>query len=375
MTGRYAARFLLGLAAAAFLFASTSPAQGIPAQASDYLGAQVCSDCHIVYFQQFQKGSMAALFSDKYPLEERGCEGMCHGPGRVHSEVEWGKREAEERAKRVTPPTPPPAEAELKEMTMRRLIGPPGRWRFEQTAEEQEERFQIYNPIRYSPKENSAACLSCHQKDEKASLFGRSRHLGAGVPCTDCHDPHLIIGNLREEDARPSAALESQFSVPKRSFEHTWLDNRLLREGEPKLCYSCHREVEAQFQLPVRHRVNEGSVKCSDCHNPHGSLSAPALRAAGSEACTSCHVEKRGPFVHEHAAVRVEGCTACHTPHGSINRQLLKRRQDRQLCLECHTAPEAGNVPHPRLGFQAAGECTRCHIDIHGSNYQKQFLR
>ncbi len=149
----------------------------------------------------------------------------------------------------------------------------------------------------------------------------------------------------------------------------------LLREKQPQLCYSCHRDVEAEFKLPVRHPVNQGLVKCTDCHNTHGSLTARDLKSAGTDVCTTCHVEKKGPFAYEHAAVVVEGCIVCHTPHGTINLHLLKRRQERQLCLECHAAPQAVNVPHPRLGFQAAGECTRCHVEIHGSNYQPQFLR
>ena len=259
-------------------------------------------------------------------------------------------------------------------MAQTRLYGPPGRWRFERTAAEVEVHDQIYNPVRHSQKEGSAVCQTCHEKDEKASLFRRSRHLGAGVSCSDCHSAHRV--NLPgENEARISSALEAFFSVPKRALEHNWLDNRLVREEQPKLCYSCHRDVEAQFQLPVRHRVNEGVVKCTDCHNPHGSLTPRELNATGTAACYSCHVEKKGPFVYEHASVRVEGCSACHTPHGSINLHLLQRRQERQLCLECHVAPQSTNVPHPRLGFQATGECTRCHIDIHGSNYQKQFLR
>ena len=141
------------------------------------------------------------------------------------------------------------------------------------------------------------------------------------------------------------------------------------------MCYSCHKDIEAQFQLPVRHRVNEGLVKCTDCHNPHGSLSENELRAGNRDTCMKCHIEKGGPFVYEHAASRIEGCTACHTPHGSINLNLVKRRQQRQLCLECHAPPEATGIPHPRLGFQASGECTRCHVDIHGSNYEGRFLR
>lgn len=298
--------------------------------AEDYVGADTCGLCH-AQLVTFRKTSMAVLLSEKYPVEQRGCE-ACHGPGRAHVEA----------------------------------IG-------EATDEASTERAisLIYSFTKHSPKENVARCVVCHQKDEKQRLFARSRHLTAGVSCNDCHTTHLNP----QEPEQPLSALGSYFGVTQGPAERKWLDNRLLRTRQPQLCYSCHREIESQFQLPIRHRVNEGLVQCSDCHNPHGSLAANELRTVGTEACFSCHVEKRGPFVFEHAAVRVEGCTGCHTPHGSINQHLLQRRQQRQLCLECHVAPEAVSVPHPRLGFQAAGECTRCHYDIHGSNYQKQFLR
>ena len=307
--------------------------EGSPPQAADYVGAEMCGACHSDQLAQFSKTAMAVLLTEKYPIDHRGCE-ACHGPGSAHVEA----------------------------------IG-------EATDEASTERARnlIYRFSRHSPQENSARCLACHQKDEKQSLFGRSRHLAGGVSCVDCHSAHLL--NAQPEPVKTAAALDTYFSVPQRAPEREWLNSRLLRDKQPTLCYTCHRDLEAQFQLPVRHRVNEGLVKCSDCHNPHGTLNAREIRAENSEACASCHVEKRGPFVFEHAAVRVEGCTACHTPHGTINQHLLKRRQQRQLCLECHTAPEAVNVPHPRLGFQAAGECTRCHIEIHGSNYQRQFLR
>jgi predicted CXXCH cytochrome family protein len=85
-------------------------------------------------------------------------------------------------------------------------------------------------------------------------------------------------------------------------------------------------------------------------------------------------VEKRGPFVFEHSAVKVEGCVACHTPHGSVNRMLLVRREERFLCLSCHVNPTAVNVPHSRLSFQTRGDCTRCHVSIHGSNFDVDFL-
>jgi len=34
-----------------------------------------------------------------------------------------------------------------------------------------------------------------------------------------------------------------------------------------------------------------------------------------NEACTTCHAEKRGPYLWEHAAV-TENCASCHDPHG-----------------------------------------------------------
>lgn len=303
----------------------------------DYAGAEVCSGCHSDEAQQLQKTPMAVLLTDKYPIEQRGCE-ACHGPGKAHVDALSNGN---------------PDFASL-----------------------------IYSPARHTPQENAIRCLGCHQekrllggkeKDEKQSLFHRSRHLGAGVTCIDCHDPHLLPP---KEGSKPGLPLQAMFNVPRTSTERDWLNNRLLRQTEPTLCYSCHQERQADFQLPVRHRVNEGVMKCTDCHNPHGTLVQRELKGAATEqVCYSCHVEKRGPFVYEHAPVRVEGCLACHVPHGSINRNLLIRRQDRQLCLECHVSPQAVNVPHPHVSFQTLGECTRCHVEIHGSNYQPDFLR
>ena len=99
--------------------------------------------------------------------------------------------------------------------------------------------------------------------------------------------------------------------------------------------------------MPSKHRVNEGFMQCTDCHNPHGTASphlahgtAAAHGGAGLKAtrrpCLKCHVDKRGPFVYEHPPVRVEGCETCHMPHGSTNARLLRRPVVFTLCLECH---------------------------------------
>jgi DmsE family decaheme c-type cytochrome len=154
------------------------------------------------------------------------------------------------------------------------------------------------------------------------------------------------------------------------------LHNSLLKQAEPTLCFTCHLSIQAKFALPEHHRVPEGLMKCSDCHNPHGTENVASLNKLASETCVNCHVEKRGPFVYEHPAVKVEGCVSCHNPHGSTNRMLLVRREGRQLCLQCHTGFHAQTqVPHSRLGFQTSGECVRCHVTIHGSNFDPFFLQ
>jgi len=60
------------------------------------------------------------------------------------------------------------------------------------------------------------------------------------------------------------------------------------------------------------------------------------------EACLKCHSDKRGPFVYEHAPVRVDGCETCHMPHGSTNSRLLRRPVVFTLCLECHNGSGFG---------------------------------
>ncbi len=265
-----------------------------------------------------------------------GCE-SCHGPGKAHSDAE---QEA--------------AGDPAKEFAGARLI-----FKFDA-----------------NPKENSERCLVCHVTGKRQDFFSHSLHASAGVSCMDCHviHPAEFAAHTDRVSLRPTQA--EFFSVPRLAEEARWLHGNLLAKPEPQLCYQCHQTVAAQFALPEHHRVPEGLMKCTDCHNPHGNLNHFQLTDANWETCVKCHVEKRGPFVFEHAAVRLSGCVACHTPHGSVNNFLLVRREQRLLCLQCHTGfhGQAG-VPHGRLGFQTSGDCTRCHVAVHGSNFDATLLR
>jgi len=207
-------------------------------------------------------------------------------------------------------------------------------------------------------------CLTCHAKDLSRANIRRSSHTLADVVCSNCHSIH-------------------KSTTPK----------FLLARKQADLCYSCHSNVRAQFEMPFKHRVNEGFMQCSDCHNPHGAF-APTTRVGlrprmmeqhgNEESCVRCHTDKRGPFAFEHPPVKVEGCEGCHVPHGSMNARMLTRPAVFTMCLECHNG--AGNFGRQGDGIKTQSgshnmfdpkyrNCTTCHVKIHGSNTAPNFFR
>ena len=217
------------------------------------------------------------------------------------------------------------------------------------------------------PREIIAACLKCHASDFNRANIRRSEHTTHDVACTNCHSNH-----------------------------HPVTARNLLARAEPEACYQCHADVRAQFDLPSKHRVNEGLMVCSDCHNPHGGFTPTFgmgqtskmlnFSHGSDQPCLKCHVDKRGPFIFEHQTGNVDGCISCHRPHGSTSVKLLARATVALTCLECHTGtgnfgvksgrgvtvPDAATHsmldPHYQL-------CTSCHVRIHGSNVHYRFLR
>jgi predicted CXXCH cytochrome family protein len=230
-----------------------------------------------------------------------------------------------------------------------------------------------------TPQENAGRCLTCHVSARSQQGFAHSQHAAVGVACSACHSTHLVEAAYRDRLRPPPLPAAQLYQVPRPELDHQWLANSLLKDTQPGLCYACHAQVRAQFAQPFHHRVPEGSIKCTDCHNPHGTENHATLSSPGWETCTTCHVDKHGPFLFEHAAVKVEGCAVCHSPHGAASRFMLLRRESRFLCLQCHGDPHSEqdqvSVPHSRFGFQTRGDCTRCHVAIHGSNSNKQFLQ
>ncbi len=208
-------------------------------------------------------------------------------------------------------------------------------------------------------------CLRCHAETLSRANIRRSAHTLNEVVCTGCHSIH---------------------KSPAPKF--------LLAKKQTDLCYGCHGDVRAQFSMPFKHRVNEGFMSCTDCHNPHGAF-APTWRMtsrprlmdqalSNEEPCLKCHSEKRGPFLYEHEPVRVDGCETCHFPHGSTNSRLLRRPVVFTMCLECHNgaAPFGRQnngvlaiTPSHNMADPRYQNCTTCHVRVHGSNSDPLFLR
>jgi predicted CXXCH cytochrome family protein len=308
-------------------------ASNTPAIASGaYVGEEACRSCHKAEFREFHKTVHARI-----PAKEghvAGCE-VCHGPGKAHSDAEEAAHGDDAATAAAN---------------------------------------KLVFSFRGSPRENWERCQQCHTSSHEQSEFERSTHARHGVGCNECHATHLVEAARDPNRHTLDGAQATFFSVPNLGAEVRWLNSSLLKESQPKLCNECHANVVAQFALPNHHPVPEGAMKCTDCHSPHGADgNRSMLREAGYESCVRCHVEKRGPFVFEHASVRVMGCTSCHTPHGTINKFLMVKREQRFLCLSCHVAPQAANTPHSRLSFQTSGDCTRCHVSIHGSNFDVDY--
>ena len=217
--------------------------------------------------------------------------------------------------------------------------------------------FPVKNPNKLPPQEVSAICTTCHNRGEHAFWEG-SQHDSRKLSCTTCHSVHDYKSETKQ----------------------------LNKKTQVEVCASCHRDKIAKLDRSGHMPVREGKLECTTCHNVHGTTNVRLLRKGDSiaEACTSCHAEKRGPFLWEHAPSR-DGCVTCHDPHGSSNERMLVAKPP-ILCQRCHIATRhpstiydaallgAGSNPNIHV---LARTCVGCHSAIHGSNHPsgQRFVR
>jgi DmsE family decaheme c-type cytochrome len=189
-----------------------------------------------------------------------------------------------------------------------------------------------------TPPESSGVCMDCHNKGGQKHWVGSS-HDAKNVACSNCHNPH------------------PKGPVPK----------ALLAKPQQALCTGCHLQKKAQLMRAGHMPIREGKLMCTNCHNPHGTPNDKMIiQASVNQNCYSCHAEKRGPFLWEHAPVR-ENCLNCHEAHGTVNEKMLRVKAP-LLCQQCHQTSSHPGPAYPAQARYAFNQgCLHCHPAIHGS--------
>jgi DmsE family decaheme c-type cytochrome len=186
----------------------------------------------------------------------------------------------------------------------------------------------------------------CHEGSSRTAWHAGAHERG-NLACTDCHKVHRVH------------------------------DPVLAKATEPQVCMSCHKQQRADFQKTSAHPVRQGKMACSDCHaRPRLHHAGHAGQAHAEPDLHSCHTDKRGPVLWEHAPV-AEDCALCHNAHGSVRQALLSRPADAVPAMPQRGGPPVGaaDTGRPaqagghRLVFLVGGSCTNCHTQVHGSNH------
>jgi DmsE family decaheme c-type cytochrome len=203
----------------------------------------------------------------------------------------------------------------------------------------------VNNFTAMSPAAVNATCTTCHNRGEHA-LWEGSQHERRDLSCTSCHSMHKPLSEK----------------------------GSLKAKTETEVCAPCHRDKASKLDRSGHMPLREGKMACSSCHNMHGATNVKLLRKGDSiaELCTSCHADKRGPYLWEHAPTR-DGCVTCHDPHGSSNERMLVVKPP-MLCQRCHVASRHPSTIYDQALINTsvrvyARSCVTCHANIHGSNH------
>lgn len=223
-------------------------------------------------------------------------------------------------------------------------VGDPRHW------EDDPDDYPMTSPAKLGAIGEAKLCSPCHVTAHQQNMVEKNVHMRNDINCSTCHSVH-----------------ESKHPV-------------LLKKAEPRLCFDCHGSVEGSFAKPYRHPVNDGIIKCSECHMALDETRRE-LSLNGTNVCMKCHAEFEGPYPYEHQATvdystEEGGCVSCHDPHGSYLPRMLKQPYEAphfQLCTQCHAVPPRHNMNLNHGTAWAGLSCSECHTDIHGSYSNRLF--
>lgn len=240
-------------------------------------------------------------------------------------------------------------------------------------------------------------CENCHgsqilvEYDEETQEFS-TRWKSLRIDCESCHGPgrkHIAWARSEDRVQNPEIAIDPLDVLDKNESLQVCfrchankqvLTNRYLAGMDPLEHFAFKHPMLAQGAYLADGRVDgfgyqqnhifsdcfvEGSMVCTDCHDPHSQtyrdVNGRALEGRFDDAqCTSCHAAKAldvPSHTHHPAGSPGSRCVACHMPylqHQIIGDEFVFARSD-------HTIPIPRPVFDESLGIENA--CAKCHAD------------
>lgn len=149
-------------------------------------------------------------------------------------------------------------------------------------------------------------------------------------------------------------------------------DNSLALSGQPKsthkVIYTDTKSIPKNATPFITHSKNELTGNCALCHQPpsKGSINYSFVEQKLSCITDKCH-NTFGVKKYQHGPFADRKCTECHNPHGTIYKNFTYKERA-QLCFRCHQEAEHMATGGKYVHFPVTkGECLSCH-EHHESN-------
>jgi hypothetical protein len=215
-------------------------------------------------------------------------------------------------------------------------------------------------------KTTNVACLSCHEREYRATTS--PNHVAAGFPttCEVCHRPADATFRQARFDHNAHFPLVGAHATQACASCHR---NNVFR-GTPRDCVGCHRPQYDQTRNP-NHAQAGFPTTCEQCHRPteptwrnggfnHNSV-FPLVGVHATQACATCHRNNvfRGT---------PRDCVGCHRPQYDQTRNPNHQAAGfPTTCDSCHRPTDSswtqGTFTHSRFPISGPHRvaCARCH--------------